>query len=476
MSSDTKLKPISTWIATGVLLAFAAVIWLPAVNTPFWGDDYMFLLGAREANITGQPWWSAFWPETRAMFWRPLSQESWWRFVDIWLGADAQRTHMANLTLLILASSCVGILALTLARACAWSQPVEISVLSGVIYATLALHLLPVHWAAAANNSMLVIFTALLLASWIAASRARKLTRALLFAAIPVLLTAALLCKESAALTPLLMVVLSLFVRPSSVRVGEAAVWVVCIGLVALWLVLRAKFTAETEPAYDLVLDTNLIRNGLSLVAWLFNVPREALRLIMTSQTGLGLFWIAITSLPMAATWAIAMRNGLSGFPPRNWMLTLGFILFAYAPYFLLAWNSYAYYAAIAAILPTVVLARGLAGHRRAVIAAGLIGLSSYFAVAGTRLIDHPGLIGRARWAEDSLQSLEGMSVDSPLWVHADDAQRFYAMGVAGLAWRLGLHPRSIHLVDACPKNSEQCLVIEEDGHLSWKGHLPARE
>lgn len=151
-------------------------------------------------------------------------------------------------------------------------------------------------------------------------------------------------------------------------------------------------------------------------------------------------------------------------------------MIFAYAPYFFLAWNSFAYYAAIAAILPTIVLARGLAGHRRAVIAGGFIGLSSNFAVAGTRWIDHPGLIGRARWAEGSLQSLEGMSVDTPLWVHADDAQRFYAMGVAGLAWRLCLHPRSIHLVDACPKNSEQCLVIEEDGHLSWKGHLPARE
>jgi hypothetical protein len=154
MNSDTRNQPVLSWIAAAALLVFTAAVWLPAINTPFWGDDYGALQGARAANFAGEPWWSAFWPETPFQFWRPLSQESWWRFVDAWLGADARLTHVAILAFLSLAAGCVGLFALTLARACGWPQPAGIAVLGGVIYGTLALHLLPVHWAAAANNSI----------------------------------------------------------------------------------------------------------------------------------------------------------------------------------------------------------------------------------------------------------------------------------------------------------------------------------
>lgn len=475
MSLNSKNQLISTWIAVVVLFAFASVMWLPAVDTPFWGDDYVFLQGAREANITGETWWSAFWPETPFKFWRPLSQESWWRIVDVWLNADAQRTHMANLTFLALGAGCVGLLALTLACACGWPQPPGIAVLGGVIYGTLALHLLPVHWAAAVNNSMLVVFTALILTAWIAAPRAKPILRALLLFSILPLLAAALLCKESAALIPLLMVALTLFVGTRSSGRAETAVWVACLGLVALWLVLRARFTADTDPQYDLVLGTNVIRNGLSLVAWLLNVPREALRLAVTGETGLGLLWAATTALPMAAAWAIAFRQGLSRLKPRQWILTLVFSLLAYTPYFPLAWNSYAYYAAIAAMLPAIALARGMAGRRSAVVAAVFIGLSSWLAVAGTRWLDHPGLIGRARWAEATFQSLAGESIGPSLWVRADDPQRFYAMGATGLAWRFSLQPESVRVVDACPEHSEHCLVIDREGRWSWERHTSAQ-
>jgi hypothetical protein len=475
MKLNSRTESISTWIAAAVLLAFAVVVWLPAVDTPFWGDDYVFLQGAHQANIAGEPWWSAFWPETPFKFWRPLSQESWWRVVDAWLGADAQRTHWANLTFLALSAGFVGFFALTLGRACGWPQPAGTAVLGGVIYGSLALHLLPVHWAAAANNSMLVVFTALILAAWIAAPGAKPFLRALLLSSILPLLSAALLCKESAALIPLLMVALTLFVGTRSSGRAEKVVWFACLGLVTLWLVLRARFTADTDPQYELVLDVNLIRNGLSLVAWLLNVPREALRLLVTDRTGYGLFWAAATALPMAAAWAIACRQGLSRLTPRQWILTLLFSLVAYAPYFPLVWNSYAYYAAIAAMLPTIALARGLAGRRSAIVAAVFIGLSSWLGVAGTRWLDHPGLIGRARWAEATFQSLAGESVGPSLWVRTEDPQRFYALGAAGLAWRLGLKPASVHVVDTCPEHSSHCLVIDREGHWSWKRHTSAQ-
>jgi hypothetical protein len=465
----------TTWIAAGVVLAFAAMVWLPALDTPFWGDDYVFLQGARAANIAGEPWWSAFWPETPFKFWRPLSQETWWRLVVGWLSADVRRTHLALLGFLTLAAACVGLFGLALAHACGWPRPVDISVLGGSIYGALALHLLPVHWAAAANNSMLVVFTALALAAWIAAPQVGPLRRALLLTAIPLLLTAALLCKESAVVIPLLMVVLTLFIGERTAARAETAVWFGCLGLVALWLVLRARFTADSDPQYDLVLGINIARNGLSLVAWLLNVPRESLRLIATSETGLGLLWASATALPMVAAWAIAVRQGVSWLAPSQWIFTFVFSFLAYTPYFPLAWNSYAYYAAIAAMLPTMVLARGLASRRGVVVAAALIGLSSWLSVAGTRWLDHPGLIGRARWAEATIQSLARESVGLSLWVRTDDPQRFYAIGTAGLAWRLGLQPGSVHMIDNCPKHAERCLVIDREGRWFWERQASVR-
>lgn len=60
-------------MAVALLLACAAAIWIPAIWTPFWGDDYVYLYGARLANQAGQSWWQTFWPTQPLQFWRPLS-------------------------------------------------------------------------------------------------------------------------------------------------------------------------------------------------------------------------------------------------------------------------------------------------------------------------------------------------------------------------------------------------------------------
>jgi hypothetical protein len=470
IGTDPRLRPESNWLAAALLFTVAAAIWLPALNTPFWGDDYVFLYNARTANLSSEPWWSVFWPETPYNFWRPLAQESWWRLVDAWLYADSYRVHAANLALLVIAGACVGSLGGTLAHACGWSEPGGVGLLSAIIYASLALHLLPVHWAAAANNSILVVFTSLTLSAWVAAFRAGPLPRVLLRAAAVLLLIAALLSRESAALIPLLMAVLTLFVGARVGRV-ETAVWTGCLALVGIWFLLRTGFTADSDARYDFVLGANLARNGLSFIAWLLNVPREALRLLTTGGIYPGLLWIGMTSVPMALAWVMAVRAGLDRITPRQGLLTFAFAVIAYLPYFPLAWNSYAYYAAIAAMLPVIVMARCIAGRRLAVMVLALIGISSWLAVAGTRWLDHPGLIGRARWAEASLQSLEAAPNDPPLYVRVDDPQRFYAIGTAGLAWRLNLDRASIRVVDQCPEDSHPCLVISSDGGLSWRGN-----
>ncbi|MEP6907240.1 MAG: hypothetical protein ABI858_04560 [Pseudoxanthomonas sp.] len=345
-------------IAVALLIASTVVMWLPALNTPFWGDDYVFLHAAQASNASGATWWSDFWPASPPRFWRPLSQEGYWRLVAGVLHADAYWSHVLNLVLHVLAAGSVALLGLSIARACRWPHAGGIAGLSGALYGALGMHLLPVHWVAAANNSMLVIFTALALSAWVAAAKATPVRRALLLTSLPLLLAAGLLSKESAALTPLLMAVVWLFVGNTRASKAEIATWLICVATVLVWLVLRQRFTANTDASYEFRLGGNLIRNAASLLAWLLNVPREALRMALTGESMRGFGWIAATSLPILLAWIIALRSGRSLLTRRQWFAVPVFCVLAYAPYFFFAWNSYEYYAAIAAILLVIVMAR----------------------------------------------------------------------------------------------------------------------
>lgn len=453
------------WLGIVLLGSSALLMWLPALHTPFWGDDYVFLNAAHATNAASAPWWSEFWPTNAPQFWRPLSQEGYWRLIDALLGDNAYATHLVSLSLHVLASAGVIVLALAVARACRWSAPLPTAALAGVIHAGLAMHMLPVHWAAAANNSFLTLFTTLCLAAWIRAADAQGLPRILLLASIPLTLSLALLSKESAVLMVGLMLIIRLFTGQLHVRRGELVTLVICGAITAIWLALRTHLTSPADPAYALVLGKNVFRNAFSFLAWMMNVPREALRMAVTGDRTLALAWIAATALPMLAAYVMAFRHGRSLCQPQQWVAVILFAGLAYAPYFLLSWNSYAYYAAIAAILPAIALAYCCADNPRALLVFALIALSSWIAVAGTRQLDSPGLIGRARWAESMLQDLAHRHVRQPLWVAVSDMHRFYAVGPVGLAWRLHLPVDSIHVATHCPADASQCLRIDEDGH-----------
>lgn len=467
--SDRSPLAGSAWLAAAVLLAVGAALWLPALSTPFWGDDYVFLQGAHAANLAGEPWWSAFWPEIPVKFWRPLSQEGLWRIVEGALGADPFVAHLVAVAALAMAAAAVGVMGLALARVCAWSRAGMIGALSGLVYFCLALHLLPVHWVSATNSSLLVCFSALTLAGWIRLPDATQGWRWVLTLAIPLLLGGALLCKESAALVPLLMLVL-LALPPVRRRPDRAGIglWSVCCLIVGAWLVFRAGVSAPRDPQYALVIGANVVRNALSSVAWLFNIPRESLRMLASGQVLVALLWTSAILAPLLVAWALVARHAFRGFSHWQWAATGAFLLIALAPYLPLAWNSYAYYAAIAAMLPAILFARGLAGSELKVVAAALLGLSSLIAVQGTRWLDHPGLIGRARWAESVFVALQREPIPRPLVVLADDVQRFYAIGVAGLSWRLGIPESEISLQRDCPPAAGRCLRIARDGGWSW--------
>lgn len=455
-------------MAAALLAASALLMWWPALDTPFWGDDYVFLLSAHATNAAGAPWWSDFWPTSPPRFWRPLSQEGYWRWIDASLGGSAHAAHVVSLVLHVLATLGVALFAFRLARACRWPHAGRIAALAAAVYGGLTMHLLPVHWAAAANNAMLTLFTTLLLAAWVSARDTVGMLRAMLLASLPVWLALALLSKESAALTPALMLVVAWFAAARRPDRDECFAWLACVAVVAVWLWLRARFTANTDDAYALSLGSNVLRNAASFVAWLLNVPREAMRMAVAGDRMQGLAWIAATALPMLAAWAISGWRGRGLLAPRQWACVGVFAVLAYAPYFLFAWNSYEYYAAIAVILPVVALARCVATDRAAPLVGALIAVSSWIAVEGTRRLDHPGLIGRAHWAEATLLALERQPVASPLHVSVADDQRFYAIGQMGLAWRLGIAPGAIHVATTCPPTGP-CLVIERNGRWRWR-------
>lgn len=452
------------WLGIALLDLSVLLMWLPALHTPFWGDDYVYLSAAHAANASSAPWWSEFWPTVPPQFWRPLSQEGYWRALDALLGDNAYAIHLVSLSLHLLASAGVALLALAIARACQWSAPRLTATFAGVIYAGLAMQMLPVHWAAAANSSFLTLFTTLCLAAWIQSAEARGLRRILLLASIPLSLALALLSKESAVLTVGLMVLIRMFTGQLHVRRGELVILVLCGVITSIWLALRAHLTIPADPAYALVLGKNVVRNAFSFLAWMMNVPREALRMAVSGNRTLALAWIAATALPMLAAYAMAFWQGRSPWLARQWIAIVLFAGLAYAPYFFLSWNSYAYYAAIAAILPVIALARGCVGNPRALPVLALIALSSWIAVAGTRQVDSPGLIARARWAESMLHDLAQRKVSPPLWVEISDMHRFYAVGPMGLAWRLHLPANSIHITTQCPAAADQCLRIDGDG------------
>ena len=115
----------------------ALLLWLPALSTPFWGDDYLFLQGALKSRLSGEPWWSPFWPDIRFQFWRPLGHEMYWRFVEGILGADPWAAHLTNFVLWLFGCLSVGLLGSALARALSWDRPRMGGALMAGVYAVL---------------------------------------------------------------------------------------------------------------------------------------------------------------------------------------------------------------------------------------------------------------------------------------------------------------------------------------------------
>jgi len=453
-----------------LLFLFSLAIWLPAIHIPFWGDDYHFLIQANTASLEEQSIWAPFWPEKKYKSWRPLSQDSYWRVVVSALKADPRAAHVANFVLLVCAALGVGLLGFIIADSLGWPNSKASGLLAALLYSTLALHFLPVYWVSAANSSLLVLFTTLYFSAFLVAQRREGFVRFMLWVAALVAILLALLSKESAALSPILLLCLSLFVWPHSRPDKEAfLVWILSCLMVIFWLIARSEFVSDPGPEYELTLGFNNARNVASLLAWFINVPREALRMVVNGELVLGFIWAASVALPFVFGMALMYQPVSRALRPGMVFALVSFVIVAYAPYFLLNWNSYAYYAAVAVILPAIIFAQGLVRSPIAIYAVVLVGISSLLSVHVNRYLDHPGLIGRAFWAEESLSKMAAEKIEAPLFIVVADEQRFYAVGTAGIAWRLNLKQQDINLVNACPKAAllnKQCFEMKKNGEF----------
>lgn len=460
----------SPWIAASCLAVAALLLWLPALSTPFWGDDYLFLEDAFRARLTHEPWWSPFWPDSRYQFWRPLGHEMYWRVVEGVLGSDPWAAHLMSLGLWLLGCLSVGLVGANLARAERWEGAKATGALAAAIYAVLALHFTPIHWTSSADSLLIVLLTALALAAWTASPISTPRVRALLCLSIPVLQLLALFSKESAAVIPLLMLCMSTLAGPRCrPRRPELMAWAACVALIAAWLVVRGRFVFPVPTQYALAIEGNVVRNIASFAAWTLNVPREALRMVILGPSAEGLLWAFAAALPMAALIAMAGWTLSKRTSPVQGAALLAFALVGYAPYFFLTWQSYEYYAQVAAILPAVMLARAAMLSTRTTAALALLVLSSFIAVEGSRWVAYPGLIGRARAGEEQLAKLVAREIlepvvpemSAPFLISVSNAHEFYAIGTAGLAWRLAKPQSDIAIVDGCRSPADVLLKFQ---------------
>lgn len=456
-------------VAVSLFILFALALWLPSLFIPFWGDDYYFLTQAREARLNGDSWWLPFFSQSATGFWRPLSMDTGWRFVEQVLGGNVLYAHLYSWVLCLLSAGAVALFAYQFARAMEWRRAKSIGLLTATMHAVHVASYLPLHWVAAMNSPTLVFFLCVTLSVWIALPRLTGRWRWLSLMSLPLLQLLALFSKEAAILIPALVVALAIILRDKqSYSRTDKLVWILCALICLVWLYFYKQFTPQRDSAYGITLGENLVVNSLSFMAWIFNIPREALRLIVTDQPLKGVIWALVCFIPMAILYAMSYMQLARELNWRQWLALAAFVVLAYGPYFVLAEQAYEYYAAVAIIIPLLLVARALTTTNRLMIGLLLMGIASAAAVQGTRSAEYPAVISRAFWAENQLQWLGQQRIELPLVVGVANPHQFAAIGVLGLSWRLNIPREQILLAHECPENSKRRLQQNAEGNFEW--------
>ena len=463
------IKVRNLWILTLPLLASCA-LWLPALNVPFWQDDYFYILNAHTSDVAGEPFLASLWPNDgyKSWNWRPLSQDLYWRLVEGELLANPWLAHFLNIGMLYAAAFSFGLFAYFYSKLNRWDNPVLVAILAGGLYAVSDFNFLPVYWASAANSSILSIFVFMTLAMLLLFEELEDVTLRFFLGLLVISLSMmSLLIKESAILLPCLWILVKLSIGQRWKHLGEQLFLLLLfvIGTV-LWWEVRASFVLPTPPEYGLQISFNVVRNFFAQIAWVLNIPRESIRLLTIGQFEVGLIWIGLSLVPVVLA-IFYVKTPLSNYVTRRqFLLALLFTVVAYAPYYFLGWNSYEYYVSISVGLLLLLFSKGILVSSQPLIPVALVLISSFSGVIGNSLVGYPSLMARALWAESTLVALEKMRLEPPLLVRVSDQHRFSAIGAEGLAWRLKIPREQIIFTDQCSIEAPQMLIEDGRGRI----------
>lgn len=444
-----------------------SALWLPAIFIPFWGDDYYFLIQAREARLSGAPWLLPFVSESSTGFWRPLSMDVPWRIIEAHLSENPIGAHAFSFLIWFISIIIIYLLSFRISHALSWDNPKIISLVAASLYSFSAVHFLVLHWVSAINSSFLVIFICLPLILWVAIIDGKK-NKLVLCLIMPPLQLLALFCKELAILLPGLMLCLSLFSNRRFTS-AQTLTWMACIVTCIIWFFFFKQFTHNRHSSYEIKFGINIFQNSVGLAVWMLNIPREAIRMLLSGQILAAIIWIIPILMLMFAFLYFAVE-GMKKFLSKFQLLAMmGFMFFGYGPYFVLSNQSYEYYAAVAIILPIIVMAKGIIMANRTHLGLLVFALASFVSIQGSRMLDYPSLIGRAYWAEAQFKWLKSQHISAPLIVRVNNEHQFYAMGVKGLAWQLNIPEYNIVLSDKCVHGSSKVLAQRDNGAFAWE-------
>ena len=428
-----------------------AVPWLPAIGTPFWADDYLYLGHARDALARGEFWSTDWLPDPDALFWRPLGVTLPWRIVAGVFGGQPLPAHVLSLVLAIVAGAAVGWCASVIAaRAASGGRSHEAAFWAALLYTIHPARLLPIAWVSAASDSVMVLWSALALGCWFAGRR-------WIWLSVP-LFAAALLSKEGALALPIMALALWWWLRADGgERPTAPLVAAAVVAVAAVWLAYRINRTAVPSPdsPYAQQLGLNVVRNVASLSAFFSGAPREALRFAIDAHSVPMAVWGAVCAILQASALVLLAQSARL---TRRAAVALGVAAAAgAAPYVMLRWNCYEYYLSLSLMSYAVLAALGRHTQRRFRAGAALAVAATVVSAAVTYRLPYPSLLGRARDAEACLTRAAELVRGQPppalsprLYVRVVDDDRYRAMGRStGLAIRLGLDPGDIREVFA---------------------------
>ncbi|MCX7964002.1 MAG: hypothetical protein N2644_05920 [Candidatus Sumerlaea chitinivorans] len=451
--------------------AVAVALWYPALSSPLWQEDYVWLAQARQGIR---------WPGVGntlfgggGLFWRPLSVGIYWRLAVALTHGHPAALHAFGLGIHFLAFTAVGLFGARLAHVLMGADfsRMRAAAAGAFFYGAHTVHFLPTHWASCRQQTLLVFFEAVALTAWLALIRTsgpRPQQKFRIWETLGVCICAAVgaFGSTEAALTlPLLGAIVWSAIPPSqrpqrltsSLPATAAVVGVVSVALA--WAVIRSQLVvpAAPESPYALKVGWNMVRNFVGLLAFAVGLPREGVRLLQTPGSAAeGVAAIAGCILMQAGTIGalagVARRYRLKLVDPQRALLAWAcFTLVALAPYVPLARQCYAYYV-LPALLPYAVLA-ALAGGGAPLRVLAVPATLAIAAAAVMTWVEHtapyPATLATARQAAETRASLREQFRRLPptdrVVIECGDDRLWLFMGwEPGIADALGIEPRRI--------------------------------